>query len=271
MDPISSNNPESFYDRSAHQEWDRLERHRTEFAVTLKALHEYLPKPPADVLDIGGGPGRYAIELTRQGYQVTLIDISSKSLELAQQKAKESGISLYKVHHSDAQNLSAIPSDSLQAALLMGPLYHLLSLHERQQAVHEALRVLKPGGRLFATFITRFAPFRRSAHERPHWLGENLEFAYRLLETGVNERGTKFTLAYFARPEEITPFMEDCGLKTTRLMGCEGVISEIEAGINQLQGRAWEAWVDFNYRLGSEPSLYGASDHLLYIGEKPEA
>jgi hypothetical protein len=37
-----------------------------------------------------------------------------------------------------------------------------------------------------------------------------------------------------------------------------------------LQGEDWDQWVDLNYRLGQEPSLYGASDHLFYIGEKPE-
>lgn len=34
---------EAFYDENAHYEWDRLERHRTEFAVTLRALKDYLP------------------------------------------------------------------------------------------------------------------------------------------------------------------------------------------------------------------------------------
>ena len=37
---------ESFYDEFASQEWERLERHRTEFAVTLKALQEFLPDVP---------------------------------------------------------------------------------------------------------------------------------------------------------------------------------------------------------------------------------
>jgi S-adenosylmethionine-dependent methyltransferase len=57
----------SYYDRRAEDEWTRLERHRTEWAVTLRALREYLPTPPCRIADIGGGPGRYAIELARQG------------------------------------------------------------------------------------------------------------------------------------------------------------------------------------------------------------
>ena len=41
---------EPFYDEAAPQEWGRLDRHRTEFAVSLRAIHEFLPKPPCAVL-----------------------------------------------------------------------------------------------------------------------------------------------------------------------------------------------------------------------------
>jgi hypothetical protein len=54
---------EPFYDEYAPKEWERLERHRTEFAVSLRAINEFLPQPPCSILDAGGGPGRYAIEV----------------------------------------------------------------------------------------------------------------------------------------------------------------------------------------------------------------
>ncbi|MCK4356056.1 class I SAM-dependent methyltransferase, partial [Candidatus Bipolaricaulota bacterium] len=80
---------ESFYDQFAPKEWGRLEKHRTEFAVTSRAFEEFLSSPPCSILDIGGGPGRYSIELARQGYAVTLLEISGESLRLAQEKAGE--------------------------------------------------------------------------------------------------------------------------------------------------------------------------------------
>ena len=39
--------------------------------------------------------------------------------------------------------------------------------------------------------------------------------------------------------------------------------------INELTGETWEAWVALNDRLGREPSLFGAADHLLYSGFRP--
>ena len=71
---------EPFYDKFAPREWKRLTRHRTEFAVSLRAINTFLLKPPCSILDVGGGPGRYAIELARLGHNVTLVDISRENV-----------------------------------------------------------------------------------------------------------------------------------------------------------------------------------------------
>jgi hypothetical protein len=65
-------NVENYYDQNAQVEWDRLERHRIEFQVTLRALAEFLPESPASLINIGGGPGRYAITLVKRGFNNTL-------------------------------------------------------------------------------------------------------------------------------------------------------------------------------------------------------
>ena len=62
--------------------------------------------------------------------------------------------------------------------------------------------------------------------------------------------------------------MEQAGFARLGLIGCEGVVAGHEEKINQLQGQEWELWVELNYRLGQEATLYGAADHLLYVGER---
>ena len=261
---------ESFYDSVAQQEWGRLGKHRTEFAVSLRAMCEFLPPPPASVLDNGGGPGRYSIALAGRGYEVTLLDLSRENLKVARRKVEEADVSLVDLIHANALDLGQLASDSYDGVLLMGPLYHLLLHEERVQAIREAMRVLKPGGRLFAAFITRYAPFRVGSVQSPTWLVENPEYARQVLKTGIADRATRFAKAYYVHPSEVVPLMESCGLRTLRLTGCEGVVAEHEDQVNELEGEAWEAWVDLNYRLGQDPTLYGASDHLLYVGEKVE-
>jgi ubiquinone/menaquinone biosynthesis C-methylase UbiE len=99
-----------FYDSDVEREWTRLDRHRMEFAVTSRALAEYLPRPEVDdicrVLDCGGGPGRYSMLLTSLGYRVTLLDLSAASLEFAQRKAENLALEIADYVHASATDLS---------------------------------------------------------------------------------------------------------------------------------------------------------------------
>ncbi len=258
------------YDDHYEGEWQRLQRHRTEFAVTLRALENYLPPPPAAILDIGGGPGRYAIELSKRGYQVTLLDISAGNLAYAVAKAAEHNVQLAHIIRGDAKNLPHLPRPSYDAVLLMGPLYHLLSLEERQQAVREAARVLHLNAPIFAAFVTRFAVLRDIAIKNPQEIVADPERFAQLLETGVHPAGPakRYPDFYFVHTDDIRPLMEAAGFTTENLIGCEGIVAGHEETINQVQGELWQQWVALNYRLGQEPALYGAADHLLYIGRK---
>ena len=260
-----------YYDEDAQLEWQRLDRHRMEFAVTMHTLTDYLPSAPQTVLDVGGGPGRYALALSSLSYQVTLLDLSQSNLDFAQQKARASSLFIEHYIHGNALKLSPLHSGTFDAVLLLGPLYHLLSLQERQQALREAWRVLRPGGLIFAAFVTRYAGFRDLAKNSPLLLLEQRDEWEEILRTGVYRagQGVGFTDAYFAHPGEIKPFMEEMSFETLNLIGCEGIIARNEEQVNQLSGEAWQAWVKLNYQLGQEPSLHGAADHLLYVGRKP--
>jgi S-adenosylmethionine-dependent methyltransferase len=260
-------NVENYYDQNARSEWDRLERHKIEFQVTLRALSEFLPAPPARLIDIGGGPGRYAIHLAQRGYQVTLVDLSNASLELAQQKAAEAGVELDALVHANALDLTATPAASFDAALLLGPLYHLHRQTERQIVLRQAHRLLRPGGLIFASVITRFAGFRDAAVHGYSFVLDDPAYSEKLLETGVHDNGIGFTDAYFAHPAEVVPLGESAGFTTLRLMGCEGILAGHEDYVNSLTGADHDFWLEINYRMALEPSLLGASDHLLYIGQ----
>jgi S-adenosylmethionine-dependent methyltransferase len=261
---------ERYYNTDPVTEWERRDRHPTEFAVTFRILDEYLPLPPARILDDGGGPGRYSIILTQRGYDVTLLDLSAGNLALAGEKAAEAGVQLAGMRQADALDLSFIPDGEFDAVLLMGPLYHLLTIRERLQAVMEAERVLKPGGLIFAAFITRFALFRDAASKGyMQQVASNPQYYLEFLDTGLlSGNGSGFTDAYFAHPEEVEPFMGSTGFDALALVGVEGVVAGHEAHASQLEGPEWDFWVDLNYRLGQDPALHGAADHLLYVGRK---
>jgi S-adenosylmethionine-dependent methyltransferase len=255
------------YDKAPEAEWERLERHRTEFQVTLRAFDEYFPAATTHIADIGGGPGRYAIELAKRGYQVTLGDLSPGNVALAKNKAEQAGVTLVECLELNVLDLSQLPDNHFDVVLLMGPLYHLHEETQRQQAIQQALAKLKPGGRFFAAFICRYAPIRAVANLESDWLLTHREAFDEIWKNGTYD-GDEFPNSYFAHPTEIAPLMESCGLKTLDLIGVEGCVSMIEDEINKLEGDLWEAWVDVNYQIGKDPSMHGGAEHLLYVGEK---
>ncbi len=260
---------ESHYDSSPEREWDRLgKKNPIEFAITMLALREYLPTPPAHILDVGGGPGRYAIALTQRRYDVTLLDLSKGNLEYARARAIEADVQLAGYIHGNALDVSQFADESYDAVLLLGPLYHLLEVEEREQAIKEAMRVLKVGGYIFAAFITRAAHIRFIAKELPELILNEQEQS--VMATGVYKSAPDggFIDAYFAHHNEIKPLMEKCGLQTLDLISCEGVISMIDSKLNQLTGEAWDAWVALNYTWAKDPAVHGMAEHLLYVGRK---
>ena len=66
-----------YYVKDPLREWKRLvidPFNRLEFDTTMLFLRKHLPQSGL-ILDAGGGPGRYTIELAKLGYGVVLLDL----------------------------------------------------------------------------------------------------------------------------------------------------------------------------------------------------
>ena len=128
---------------------------RLEFARSTEIILRRLPAAPALVADIGGGPGRYALWLAGLGYRVEHRDLVP--LHVRQLREDADGIAGLRMAVSDARDLD-LADASVDAVLLLGPLYHLRRRAERVRALGEARRVVRPGGPVFVAAISRWAP-----------------------------------------------------------------------------------------------------------------
>lgn len=245
-----------------------LERVRTE-----AILRRYLPPPPAAVLDVGGAAGVYAIPLAQSGYVVELIDPMELHVAQARDAATSAGVQMT-ARVGDARRLDVEPGTA-DAVLLLGPLYHLQDHDDRLLALREACRALKPRGVLFAAGISRFASlidgvasdlFRDPAFQ---------EIVAGDLASGRHENPTNhpdyFTTAYFHRPEELQEELYAAGFAGVQVLAVEGPIwsaSHFEKSWNDPSARS--KLLQHLERIEREPSILGASAHLLSVARRPE-
>lgn len=108
----------------------------------------------------------------------------------------------------------------------MGPLCHLLEEADRVRAVNEAIAKLKPGGKLYASFILLFGGL---VFAMKHAVGALIDPAEEKYIDAILHRrpfcGDGFTKVYSAWPEEIAAFMEQFPLRKLHLFGQEGILS----------------------------------------------
>ena len=131
---------------------------KLEFLMTMRILEKNLPavadENEVSVLDLGGGAGVYSFPLAKKGYKVTLADLSETLLEQASKQKEEDKIeNLISCDQVNATDLSCYKDNSFDVVLLFGPLYHLTEKDECQKCIGEIRRVLKTGGKVFASFI----------------------------------------------------------------------------------------------------------------------
>ena len=248
----------------------RLGTWNLERVRTWELLGRYLPSPPTVVLDVGGAAGVYALPLAAQGYEVHLVDpVALHVRQALRASARQPAAPLAGATVGDARRLEW-PDDSVDAVLLLGPLYHLTDRSDRLRALAEARRVLRPGGIVVAAAISRFAStldgLLRGHLDEPGFeaiVEGDLRDGQHRNPTG---RPEWFTTAYFHLPEELGPEVTEAGLRLEVVLAVEGpawMLPDIEQRLADPDPR--ERVLAAIRRVETEPSLLGASAHLLAV------
>ena len=248
--------------------WFKLEQARTQ-----ELLLRYLPPAPAIIVDAGGGAGNYACWLAQRGYQVHLIDPVPKHVEQARAaSAQQPQHPLASAEIGDARHL-VHADQTADAVLLLGPLYHLVEREDRLACLREARRVLRSGGLLWGAGISHFASLLDSLS---NGFFDDQAFApilARDLEEGQHRNPTDnpkyFTDAFFHRPGELSRDLLAAGFQVLEIVAIEG-----PGWLARDFDRLWNDPVQRDRLLAAvrkverEPSLLGASAHIMAIGKK---
>jgi SAM-dependent methyltransferase len=264
-----------YYSEQGRREWTRLVKdsyHNLEFDTTMYFMEKYLPKKKGLVLDAGGGPGRYTIELGKRGYEVVLLDLSSDMLKIAARQIKKSGVEekVRKIVQGSIDDLSMFGDETFDGVVCLGgPLSHIVDRVRREKAIGELTRVAKKDSPIFVSVIGRLAVLVTALVDLPEEI--ELDIFPRIRDTGDYYGGYGFAPCHFYLPEELRKSFEEKGIRVLEMVGLEGLASGHARETNRLarkQPEAWRIWYETHLQTCSSPAGVGISEHFMAVCRK---
>lgn len=265
-------NPDAAAHYDAGHEHDRLSspHGRLEFERSKDIILRNIFTAPAKILDLGGGTGHYSFWLANQGYEVHLVDAMESHIETAKKVFRY--YSLASISVGDARG-TKFGDESFDVVMLFGPIYHLTDKRDRMKAFEEAKRVLKPGGRLMAVCISKFAslhdgyqsgfiddPYFRSIVDQDLIDGQH---------RNPENHPHYFTTTKFHEPAEFRQEIEESGFFDVKLHAVEGFGCQLPNLVSRLNNDEKKALLfDHLRKIESEPSLLGCSPHIIAVARK---
>ena len=232
-------------------------RGRVRFELLLGQVLEALPRPPAEVVDAGGGTGQLAVPLARLGYRVTVVDTSAAMLATCAQRAADESPEL-------AERIVTVQGDAVELPALLGAASQDAALcHEVITCVDDAAavlgalaEVLRPGGVLSLTFGNRDWLVLRAGGRGDY------PVALRLLDQPAPAAGAAQHAHHAVTADELAPHVTKAGFE---VVGSYGVSVFASSRDDDVDGAALGALLELERRVaGREPYRSGAQVvHLI--------
>jgi hypothetical protein len=180
---------------------------------------------------------------------------------------------LWRRQKSETLVISALSIPARMLFCFWVPLYHLVQQEDRLACLLEARRVLRPGGLVWGAGISRFASLFDSLSSGFFDDPEFEPILTRDLDEGQHRNSTGsliyFTDAFFHRPDELCSEFSGAGFQMRALLAIEG-----PGWLARDFHRLWNDPAQREHLLAavrkveSEPSVLGASAHIMAIGRK---
>jgi SAM-dependent methyltransferase len=230
-------------------------------AVVWDALRPVLEAAaPADVLDIGGGTGGFAVRVAELGHRVTVVDPSPDALASLSRRAREVGVEVAGRQGDLADLLDVAGPDSADVVLCHGVLE---VVDDPAAALATLRRVLRPDGSLSLLVAQRHAAVVARAMAG--------HFAQALALLDLSPGSTSRDAAPSARhghrftSEEIGALLAGAGFEVTSVHGIRVFADLVPGSLLDLEPGATAALVELEQAVAGRPEYFplAAQLHLL--------
>jgi ubiquinone/menaquinone biosynthesis C-methylase UbiE len=212
------------------------------------------------ILELGAGTGRYCVELAKDGFEVTALELMQHYCDTI--KSKLDGSEKIEVIKGDALDLSMFKDEHFDLTLSLGPMYHLFEWNDKIKALSEAVRVTKRGGYILVAYCMNEPTVIQ------YIFGQN-----KLFEEIDSDRFTKdwhvinlprdiFSLV---RIEDIAELDKCVDVERAKLVALDGLTKYIRNEVEAMDDQVFNQLVKYHLAVCERQDLIGASNHVLDI------
>ena len=236
---------------------------QVEYRTTMRYIEKYL-RPGDRILEIGAGTGRYSHALARMGYRVDAVELIEHNIEIFRQNTQPG--ENVTIRQGNALDLSAFADDTYDVTLLLGPMYHLFEAAERPVALQEALRVTKPGGKLYVAYCMSDPSVMSYGFLRGN--------APALIEKGLLDpvtfaaASTPEEVFVLYRVEDIDRLVAPLPAKRLHLAATDLFTNYFRDQIDQMPQSLFDLYLQYHFSICERPDMLGISHHTLDVLEK---
>lgn len=256
-----------------------MRRHgQVEYITSMKYIHKYLEilqgenakDTTLQILDIGAGTGRYAVELAKEGYDVTAVEYVKYNLgrlkqnaNVAKKECQEAGQKfLLQAYQGDARKLKRFAEDTFDLTLLFGPMYHLYSFEDKLQALMEAKRVTRPGGYILVAYLMNEYGVLTYGFKEGHAIA-CIEDGR--LDDNFHCHSTEKDLYDYVRLEDMKELRDAAGLEHVQTISADGPADYMRRELNAMSEEMFAKFIEYHLSTCERPELLGAGAHTVDI------
>jgi len=265
---------ETHYDEYGAREWERLVQTPVD-EVSLHVHATYLTQyvsAGAQALEVGAGPGRFTQVLAEIEARIVVADISPVQLRLNRQHAQEFGFAhaVESWHRLDMCDMTDFASGRFDFVVAYGgPLSYVMN--QRDRALAECMRVLKPGGMLLLSVMSMWGSARRhlcGVLAIPAEVNRQITDSGDLSAQTVGETGH---FCHMFRARELRHWLTEAGLEVVAMSAANclsvGKAEEL-LGIREDEAKRGEL-LRMEREAGAEEGCLDMGTHLIAVARKP--
>ena len=233
---------------------------RLEYITTMNYVKKYAKKG-CKILEIGAGTGAYSVQLAKMGYNVTAIELVEKNLKIIKNKSID--IKNITSLQGDALDLSRFEDGEFDIVLNLGPMYHLFSKKDQEQAIKESLRVCKKNGVSMFAFIPHYAVVWNVGIRKG-----NLKDVLERLTTKGDLKVTPESMFATYDIDEFKNQFKNTNSKLLHMVSTDSVGPLVCDKFEDVCDEDYESFVKWHLKTCEKPEILGVTCHVLYICRK---